>query len=291
MTCLSGALACLWICAVGPLPLSPVVPELPEVETVRRSLESLTGQKLAAVQVVDGKLRYPVPRHFGAAATGKKLLSIERIGKYLLWKFADEIFVFHLGMTGRLLLNQKTDSPYLKLRFRFRRNTVDFIDVRRFGFVLSGDAARRSLPQSTDALQISADALAKSKMRRSRSPVKNLLLDQAILAGLGNIYLSELLFIARIDPRRAGDTLSKEELKAIAAACRNVLKRAIEAKGSSISDYVYSLPGEKAFQTGSYQKSFLVYSRDGEACKNCGTKIQRIMQSGRSTFFCPLCQV
>lgn len=266
------------------------MPELPEVETVRRSLSPLSGQKLAAVHIIDGKLRYKVPRNFGAAAIGKKLLSIDRIGKYLSWQFAGEIFVFHLGMTGRLLLNQKTDSPYLKLRFRFRRDTVDFIDVRRFGFVLSGDAARRSVPQSPDALQITAADLAHSKLCRSRSPIKNLLLDQAILAGLGNIYVSELLFVARIDPRRAGDKLSPKELSAIAAACRKVLKRAIEAKGSSISDYVYSLPGEKAFQTGSYQKSFLVYSRDGEACKKCSGKIQRITQSGRSTFFCPVCQ-
>jgi len=266
------------------------MPELPEVETVRRSLATLAGQKLAAVQVVDGKLRYKVPRDFGALAVGKKIESIDRIGKYLSWQFTGEMFVFHLGMTGRLLLNQKTDSPYLKLRFRFQRDTVDFIDVRRFGFVLSGDRARRSLPQSRDALQITAADLAKSKLCRSRSPIKNLLLDQAILAGLGNIYVSELLFLARIDPRRAGDTLSKGELTAIAAACRKVLRHAIEAKGSSISDYVYSLPGEKAFQTGSYQKHFLVYSRAGEPCKKCGTKIQRITQSGRSTFFCPVCQ-
>lgn len=266
------------------------VPELPEVETVRRSLGPLSGQKLEAVDVVDGRLRYKVQRDFGASAVGKKLLSIDRTGKYLSWQFAEEVFVFHLGMTGRLLLNQKTDSPYLKLRFHFARDTVDFIDVRRFGFVLSGDAARRSLPHSPDALQITAAELAESKLCRSRSPVKNLLLDQAVLAGLGNIYVSELLFVARIDPRRAGDTLSKEELSAIAAACRKVLRRAIEAKGSSISDYVYSLPGEKAFQTGSYQKSFLVYSRAGEACKKCSGKIQRITQSGRSTFFCPVCQ-
>lgn len=266
------------------------MPELPEVETVRRSLGALAGQKLAAVQVTDGRLRYKVPRDFGASAVGKKLQSIDRLGKYLSWHFAGEIFVFHLGMTGRLLLNQKTDSPYLKLRFCFQRDTVDFIDVRRFGFVLSGDRARRSLPKSMDALQITANDLAESKLCRSRSPIKNLLLDQAILAGLGNIYVSELLFIARIDPRRTGDTLSTKELTAIAAACRRVLKRAIEAKGSSISDYVYSLPGEKAFQTGSYQKSFLVYSRAGEACKKCSGKIERITQSGRSTFFCPVCQ-
>lgn len=267
------------------------MPELPEVETVRRSLEPLSGQQLESVQVTDGKLRYRVPRDFGKQAIGSKLLSIDRIGKYLSWRFAGDVFVFHLGMTGRLLLNQNPDSPYLKVRFRFRSDTVDFIDVRRFGFVLAGDAARRSLPQSVDALSVSAAELLKSKIVRSRSPIKNLLLDQAILAGLGNIYVSELLFLAKINPRRTGASLSKEDLSAIAAACRKVLKQAIEAKGSSISDYVYSLPGEKAFQTGSYQKHFLVYSRDGEPCKKCSGEIQRITQSGRSTFFCPVCQV
>ena len=127
------------------------MPELPEVETVRRSLEPLSGQQLESVQVTDGKLRYRVPRDFGKQAIGNKLLSIDRIGKYLSWRFAGDVFVFHLGMTGRLLLNQNPDSPYLKVRFRFRSDTVDFIDVRRFGFVLSGDAARRSLPPDPPA--------------------------------------------------------------------------------------------------------------------------------------------
>lgn len=266
------------------------MPELPEVETVRRSLAPLHGQRLASVEVNDGKLRYRVPKDFGALALGEPLQAIERRGKYLTWRFKQEVFVFHLGMTGRLLLGQKTDSPYLKVRFRFRHDAVDFIDVRRFGFVLSGNAALRALPQSPDALQITVAELLESKIARSRSPIKNLLLDQSILAGLGNIYVSELLFVARIDPRRAGTTISTEELAAIATACRKVLKRAIEAKGSSISDYVYSLPGQKAFQTGSYQKKFLVYSRDGEPCKKCSTKIMRITQGGRSTFFCPVCQ-
>lgn len=266
------------------------MPELPEVETVRTSLEGLVGQKLSAVSVRDRRLRYRVPPNFGAAVLGKKLLALERTGKYLLWKFPDHQFVFHLGMTGRLLINQKEDSPYLKLRFVFSRDSVDFIDVRRFAFALEGAAVLPAMPRGIDALALRVSHLLKSKIRSSTSAIKNLLLDQSIVAGLGNIYVAELLFDAGIDPRRQGKSLSDAELSRIAKACRAVLRRAVRAKGSSISDYVYSLPGEKAFSTGSYQKQFRVYSRAGQGCPRCNNLIMKIVQGGRSTFFCPRCQ-
>lgn len=208
-----------------------------------------------------------------------------------MWHFSADTWVFHLGMTGRLLLNQQQDSPYLKVRFEFGKITADFIDVRRFGFLLSGERALAALPHGTDALLLRPDDLTRTKLIHSISNIKNLLLDQGVVAGLGNIYVSELLFVAGVDPRRRGKSLKPEEINGIVRACHKVLRRAIEAKGSSISDYVYSLPGEKAFQTGSYQKQFLVYGRAGEACKKCSGKIRRIVQAGRATFFCPGCQV
>jgi len=264
------------------------MPELPEVETVRRSLTSLVGQKLNRVEVPDGRLRYKVTRHNFTHACGQKLASIERHGKYLIFDFGSETIVFHLGMTGRMLLGQEKISHYAKVLFHFARDRLDFIDVRRFGFVLTGARGRDALPVGIDARESIAPAF--EKIRKSRSTLKSLLLNQKIIAGLGNIYVCEILFLAKVDPRRIGANVSAAEWRDLVRATGRVLDKAIRAKGSSISDFVYSVPGEKAFAPGGYQNEFLVYGRVGEACQVCGTKIKRIVQSGRSTFFCEVCQ-
>lgn len=266
------------------------MPELPEVETVRRSLLPLEGQRLKEIHVEDGRLRYRVTTKLTQKVAGERLRVIERIGKYLLLRFPSDFLLFHLGMTGRMLIGQKEKSPYLKLRLQFERDQLDFIDVRRFGFVLSGAAAAKALPKGEDAYRGFDKKIVAQRIRASRAPVKSILLDQKILAGLGNIYVSEILFLAKVHPATRGIDLGDVAVACIFNAIPKVLQKAIESKGSSISDFVYALPGEKEYSTGNYQKKFLVYSRDGEPCKVCGATIQKMVQSARSSFFCPSCQ-
>lgn len=268
----------------------PSVPELPEVETVRRSLLSLEGQKLKSLTIVDGHLRYPVRLALTKKIIGEKLREISRIGKYLLLRFPSDTLLFHLGMTGRMLIGSKKRPPYTKVEFHFEKARLDFIDVRRFGFVLSGAAAAKAMPKGIDALDKIDAAGITARLRQSKAAIKALLLDQKIIAGLGNIYVSEILFLAKVHPAKSGMHLSEDDVARILKAMPKVLKKAIESKGSSIYDFVYALPGEKEFSTGNYQKKFLVYSRDGEPCKVCGTKIEKIVQGARSSFFCPRCQ-
>jgi formamidopyrimidine-DNA glycosylase len=264
------------------------VPELPEVETVRRSLKPLVGQRLVRIVIHDGRLRYLVTPALVRRAAGETLRATNRLGKYLVFEFPSDIMVFHLGMTGRMIISSEIPSPYTKVTFYFDSATAHFVDVRRFGFVLSGAAARTALPRGIDALaDLNASA---ARICASSAEIKSILLNQALIAGLGNIYVAEILYRARISPLSRGKDLSKSEVSRILKAIPVVLQRAIEAKGSTISDFAYSLPGEVGFATGSYQKEFLVYNRAGLPCRRCGTKILQIRQSGRSTYYCPRCQ-
>lgn len=269
------------------------MPELPEVETVRRSLLRIEGQSLQRIKVVDGRLRYRVRAAQFGRLTGRVLQKIDRAGKYLVFRFAGDtkepgMMVIHLGMTGRLLLNAGA-NPYTKVEFTFSRDRLVFIDVRRFGFVLTGRKAVDALPKGIDALSENY-ATVEAKILRSRSAIKNVLLDQKLLSGIGNIYASEILFSAGVNPTRMASGLMPAELQRVFAATRQVLRKAVAAKGSSISDFVYALPGEEKFSTGYYQKQFLVYSREGEKCRRCPGTIKKIVQLKRATYFCPDCQ-
>lgn len=267
------------------------MPELPEVETVRRSLSSLAGQKLTRVAVIDGKLRYRVTARQFQKAHGQVLTQLRRVGKYLILDFNSFPVVFHLGMTGRLLVAEPEASAYTKVVFYFESATVCFIDVRRFAFVLAGQAAVDALPTGEDALEVLDKEALAARIMRSHAPIKSILLNQSILAGIGNIYASEILFTVGIHPERKGSLCSAAEIETLLRASTKVLQRAIDAKGSSISDFVYSLPGDHAYGTGNYQKEFLVYNRVGEPCKKCFKPIVKSTLSGRSTFFCAACQV
>jgi formamidopyrimidine-DNA glycosylase len=266
------------------------MPELPEVETVRRSLTGLVGQTLQRVEVPDGRLRYPVRLRQFEMALGQELSALRRFGKYLLLDFGEFSMLFHLGMTGRLLLTEPEASAYTKVVFRFSGATLCFIDVRRFAFVLTGGAATKALPQGVDALEVADRQALIARIRQSSAPIKSILLNQKIIAGIGNIYASEMLFAAGIAPQRKGERISIAEAERLIAAGEKVLRRAIDKKGSSISDFVYSLPGERAYSSGAYQKEFLVYNRAGEPCKKCGALIQKTVLGGRSTFSCKHCQ-
>jgi len=271
------------------------VPELPEVETVRRGLlRHLLGRRLVRVEVREPRLRRPVPAELAPALAGRRLERVERRGKYLLLTFAGKrVLLLHLGMSGRLLLDRPEPfSRHEHLRFGFEGGRrLSFIDPRRFGIVdllaeaeLERDPRLRALGPEPLAEGFDGTLLW-CRLQGRRLGLKAALLDQTILAGLGNIYACEALYHARLHPLRPAGSLSRQGCRRLAAAIRHTLEAALAAGGSSLRDFV-AADG----MLGLFQHRFAVYGREGEPCGRCGRAIQRLREGGRSTFYCPKCQ-
>ncbi len=269
------------------------MPELPEVETTRRTLRPhVCGARVVAVAVHERRLRRPLAPDFEERLRGRTVTAIERRGKYLLFALDDgATLLAHLGMSGSLALvppgTPRAPHDHVVLTLD-RGLQLVFNDPRRFGLLQIG--RRDELP----ALRaIGPDPLSaaptldtwRALTRGRRLPIKSLLMDQRLLAGIGNIYANEALFQAGIRPRRRAASLTRAELTRLGTALAAVLARAVELGGSSISDY---RNGEG--QPGYFQIHHAVYDRDGQPCPRCTTTIKRIVQSGRSSFYCPNCQ-
>jgi formamidopyrimidine-DNA glycosylase len=290
------------------------MPELPEVEVTRRKLApSLVGRRIARVHTTRASYFFLTPpTRLARELPGARVDELERIGKYLLAGLDDgRRLLLHLGMTGQLfaenassvrLLSAATRAslaPDEQLRFRPDAHThlrlefedegpeLFFRDVRKFGklrLLAKGESDPRLDRLGVDALcATGADLFAATRKRRVA--VKSVLLAQDVIAGIGNIYADEALFLAKLRPRRAAGRLSRRECDALIAAARQVLLRSIETGGSSISDYVMPDGSD-----GAYQDERRVYARTGEPCLDCGTPIKRIVIQARSTHFCPHCQ-
>jgi len=267
------------------------MPELPEVETVCRGLrETLTGRRLTRVVHRRADLRKPLPKAFARRLDGSRVREIGRRGKYILVHFeGDLVLILHLGMSGRLLIGPDSAGalgPHDHVVFHTDDGQrIVFRDPRRFGLMdlaraerLDGHPLLRDLgPEPLDPGF--TPALLAARLAGRKTPIKAALLDQRIVAGLGNIYACEALFRACLSPRRRAERL--------AAAIRGVLAEAIDAGGSSLRDYVRT-DGE----LGYFQHRFAVYDREGAGCPRCACKtgVLRIGQGGRSTFYCPLHQ-
>jgi formamidopyrimidine-DNA glycosylase len=273
------------------------VPELPEVETVRRNLEAtVLGRTIQDVRLSGKPLRRPIAPRIRAALRGRRVESVDRHGKYLLLHLDQGAsLVSHLGMSGRWLFFAESPDrglPHVHARIRFRDGAeLWFQDPRRFGLLklastarLARDPALKDLGPDPIATPPSGRALEQTA-RGATIAVKNFLLDQKRLAGVGNIYASEILHRARIDPRRRVGRLSAAEWDAVALEVTRVLGEAIERMGTTFSAYrtIWNEPGE-------YGEKLLVYDRAGEPCRSCGGPIRRIVQGQRSTFYCPRCQ-
>jgi formamidopyrimidine-DNA glycosylase len=285
------------------------MPELPEVETVRRGLSpAMVGARFAAVQTRRRDLRYPLPSRFKARLTGAKVLELARRGKYLLAPLSTgETLIMHLGMSGRFTIHDNsslraadyylgedaTDPRHDHVVFEMhgaRKFRVVFNDPRRFGLMDLCAAGSQSkhlvglgpepLGDAFTAANFSATLRAKKQMS-----IKAALLDQHVVAGVGNIYASEALHRAGISPRRMARTVSISRGIALRDAVVAVLTEAIEAGGSTLNDFAAADGAE-----GRYQGRFRVYDREGERCHQCGGKVKRIVQAGRSTFYCGTCQ-
>jgi formamidopyrimidine-DNA glycosylase len=267
------------------------MPELPEVETTVRGLARvLQGRRIERVEARRPDLRRALPVDLGQRLTGARVTGLRRRAKYgLIDTDRGDTLVFHLGMSGRW----RIDPSEIEKHDHFLMETDDgrrlaLNDARRFG---SLDLVRTdALPEwpsfaalGPEPLDLDASELRRRLAGRT-APIKLLLLDQRIVAGLGNIYVCEALYRAGIHPRRAGGSISLERLKRLVPAIHDVLAEAIAAGGSTLRDFA-SPNGE----LGYFSKSFAVYGREGEPCL-CGGTVKRIVQGGRSTFYCPKCQ-
>jgi formamidopyrimidine-DNA glycosylase len=294
------------------------MPELPEVETVRRGLEPvMTGALLERVEVRRPDLRYPLPRNFVERLTGQRILSLGRRAKYLLADLSSgEVLIMHLGMSGRFLVTDGggvTSEPgefhaagtgaeraHDHVVFTLSNGTrVTYNDARRFGFMdllarPDLEASRHFKALGIEPLGNELDgALLARLFFRKATPLKAALLDQSLVAGLGNIYVCEALHRARLSPRRAAGTLTRKGggpaagAERLSQAIRDVLADAVAAGGSTLRDYART-----DGSLGDFQHRFRVYGREGEPCPTpgCSGIVRRFTQGGRSTYHCPSCQ-
>jgi formamidopyrimidine-DNA glycosylase len=273
------------------------VPELPEVETVRRRLAPLLeGRLFTDVEISDGRLTRPYdPLEVARELQGERVTSVDRRGKYLLVRFeSGRALVIHLRMTGSLLQVADTGeaAPHRRaLVVLDDASAVAYHDVRRFGTWLLLELGEvdvyideRVGPEPL-AASFSARQLGE-RLARRRAPIKAVLLDQRALAGVGNIYADEALWRARLHPLTPADALSPEEVKALHRSVRRVLEQGIARQGSTLRDYRLPDGG-----SGEMQREFKVYGRGGEPCERCGTPIDKIRVAGRGTWYCPTCQI
>ena len=287
------------------------MPELPEVETVRRGLAPvMEGERFAKVEVRRGDLRWPLPKGFAQKLNGKTVQGLGRRAKYLLADLSSgDVLLMHLGMSGSFRVG-KDSAPGTYYHERSKSTahdhivfhmsngaTVTFNDPRRFGSMKLVSRARledepllRSLGPEPLGNEFDAAMLAKACAGKKTS-LKAALSDQRVVAGLGNIYVCEALFRARLSPKRIASTIADRNGKPngraekLVDAIKAVLKDAIEAGGSSLRDH-----RRADGSLGDFQHNFQVYDREGDPCPSCKGKIKRIVQGGRSTFYCPSCQ-
>ncbi len=280
------------------------VPELPEVETLKRDLEKeVVGKRIKQVDVSGMRSirRHPNKRHFATKLEGRKITGIDRRGKYLLVKLeGGDILVVHLGMSGQLLRSkgsakEKADKhTHVVITFT-QAGRLRFVDPRTFGelFVTTPEDLPDEVPELAhlgfDPIDQTMSWTQFAEMLHDRkAKLKGLLMDQKFVAGIGNIYSDEILFAAGLRYDRSSDSLSTQEVRRLYRAMVETLQDAIKHRGSSLADEQYrDLFGE----VGEFQSLHKVYDREGEACRRCRSTIVRVKANGRSSFLCPQCQV
>jgi formamidopyrimidine-DNA glycosylase len=275
------------------------MPELPEIETIRRQLApALEGRTVERLEVLDPRWCEPAaPAEVAAAVEGRRIERVGRRGKYLVLSLRGDVhLVMHLRMTGNLLLVEAGDDAPDRLHLRVRvvldsGERLLFSDVRRFGTgvaLLGSDALRAYFDARLGVEPLGPEftaAALRALARGRRAPVKAFLLTQERVAGVGNIYADEALFRARIHPLRAVGTLRRPQLEALRAAVVASLEAGIDARGATIDDFRHADGA-----SGSFQDRFLVHRREGEPCPRCGTPIRKLRAAGRGTYVCERCQ-
>ena len=273
------------------------MPELPEVETVCRGLEhSLVGYQLTKVIQRRPDLRWPLPKNFSKRLQGRTVNRLYRRAKFILADLDDNyVWMTHLGMSGRMFIHDETDPilgkhDHIVIKTSGER-TIIFQDHRRFGMmdlVLGKKLLEHRLLSGLGPEPLGNNfnsVILSDALRGRRTPIKSALLDQKIVAGLGNIYVCEALFHSGISPRRLATSIPGRRSERLVPAIRDVLTKAIAKGGSTLRDYV-----QASGELGYFQHEFSVYGREGQPCTICDKPVSRIIQAGRSTFFCSKCQ-
>ena len=285
------------------------MPELPEVETVHRSIAAILPARIKDIFIHNPKLRFPLSRKQLLALKGQTLQKGFRRAKYIILPSgltqtttpleplqpslnSQIALVIHLGMTGRVHIVPKNQpiTKYTCVEFHLSRSEqkIVYSDVRRFGFLLVGKLSSiRALHKlgPEPLLEEFSTRYLYAQSKVSKRSIKHLIMDQSIVAGLGNIYASESLFLAGVHPQSPASSLDNKNIARLRNSIRRVLRRAIAKEGSSFSDFVKTDGSQ-----GGYQNCFLVYQQTNQPCKNCLQLIQKVIQDGRSSFFCPDCQ-
>jgi formamidopyrimidine-DNA glycosylase len=280
------------------------VPELPEVETIKRDLEKeVVGKRIRQVEVTGMRSirRHPNKKHFIGKLEGRKVTSVERRGKYLLVRLeGGDVLVVHLGMSGQLLKAKggpKDPAPkhtHVVVTFT-QGGALRFVDPRTFGelFVTTPDELEEQVPELAHlGFDPLSDQMSWNRfgdlLHARKTKLKPLLMDQRFVAGLGNIYSDEILWAAGLRYDRSSDRLTSQEVRRLWRAMIETLQDAVKHRGSSLSDEQYvDLYGKM----GEYQKEHKVYDREGQACRRCRSTIAKVKVNGRSSFLCPQCQV
>ena len=265
------------------------MPELPEVETVARGLrERLPGRRVARVWTSGLALRAPVSRRALRGLVGRSFAAVRRRGKYLLLELdGGRVLLVHLGMTGRLVVTGGARPPHTHVSLSLDHGALHFCDARRFGLVrVVGEQPPAEIaalgPDALDGLTVAHLVAACEKTRRR---IKDVLLDQRVAAGIGNIYACEALFLAGVDPRRRAHRLARGRVAKLQAALRHVLSGGVARRGTTLRDFV-AADG----RPGDYGQDLRVYGREGDPCPHCGRAVRRIVWGARSSFLCASCQ-
>jgi formamidopyrimidine-DNA glycosylase len=273
------------------------MPELPEVEVTRRGIApALTGRRITDVITRTPALRYPLPRNLHGTLCGHRLAAVSRRGKYLLLGFDHGHLLMHLGMSGSLRLVpaslRAAKHDHVDLLFSIKDGPIALRlrDPRRFGAILWLPGDRLTHPLLADlgveplSEQFSAEWL-RQELAGLSAAIKPVLMDGHRVVGIGNIYASESLFHAGIDPRTAAGRISLKRLERLVQAIKTTLAAAIDAGGSSLRDFIHS-----DGSSGYFQQQYFVYGREGEPCRVCGRRIRQLRQGQRATFYCACCQ-
>jgi formamidopyrimidine-DNA glycosylase len=271
------------------------MPELPEVETIRRQLAPLVeGRTVAGIEILDPRWTRPLPPgELATAVRGRRIRTLTRRGKYLLWGLEGDVHLAqHLRMTGAVLCEPDPEPDHVRVRIELDpRRTLLVVDPRRFGTgeLLLGEAAVESFFAARLGLEPLDDRFTVEHLgavlRGRRTPIKALLLDQRRIAGVGNIYADEALYRAGIHPLRPAGRLSVPQRADLRTGLIAALRAGIDAKGASIDDFRH-VDGLR----GAFQEEFLVHRRAGEPCGRCGVEIEKLLVAGRGTYVCRRCQ-
>ena len=270
------------------------MPELPEVETSVQAIQEFANQTLESIEIYNPSLRWKVDTTAFKKLHGLKVNKIDRRAKYILLHLEQSQIIIHLGMTGTLRIADKKSNFYKKhdhVEFTFQNRKLIFNDPRRFGSIHHAtDPGTHFLLEKLGLEPLSKEFNGEylfHKIKKSLSPIKNSLMNQKNVVGIGNIYANEILFDANIRPTRKSKTIKKKEYDQIVASTKKILKRAIEAGGTTLQDF-YQPDGNKGY----FKIDLAVYDRADKKCKKCKKElINRIVQSQRATFYCRKCQV